>query len=309
MTASGSTPARVRQLRIGFACALIVLLMWTGFILLSRAGARGTLTPFDLAALRFGFAGAVMLPWFLVRGRGALSWGRFAAIGTIAGFGYALFAYSGFAFAPAAHGAVLLPGALPFSTAIAAWVILGERVTRQRAGGLALILAGIVLVGLQSLSDTTADSWKGDLMFVVASSCWAVYAVLARRWRVHPVDATMAASIFTAALYLPVWLAILPSNLEATPLSEILFQGVYQGIGAVVIAMIAYTQVVATFGPTRTALITAVVPGLSALLAVPVLGEPLSWLTVAGLLTVTAGMLVGLASGMGKSIRPAGAAG
>ena len=99
---------RRREVRIGVACALIVLTIWTAFILVSRAGMRGTLTPFDLAALRFGFAATVLFPVFLRRGMGALNFGQFAAIGSIAGIGYALFAYSGFVFAPASHGAVLL---------------------------------------------------------------------------------------------------------------------------------------------------------------------------------------------------------
>jgi len=44
-------------------------------------------------------------------------------------------------------------------------------------------------------------------------------------------------------------------------------------------------------------LMMAVVPGLSALAAVPVLGEPLSLLSLAGLTAVTAGAVMGARQG------------
>ena len=51
------------------------------------------------------------------------------------------------------------------------------------------------------------------------------------------------------------------------------------------------------FGPSRTTMITAPCPGLAALIAVPVLGEPLSALILLGLAAVTAGMVVGVTGG------------
>ena len=60
-------------------------------------------------------------------------------------------------------------------------------------------------------------------------------------------------------------------------------------------------------------MITAVVPGLSALGAVIFLGEPLYWNLVAGLLLVTAGILFGVQRSAMKKIAvsadPAGATG
>ena len=48
------------------------------------------------------------------------------------------------------------------------------------------------------------------------------------------------------------------------------------------------------FGPVRTTMLTALVPGLSALGAVALLGEPLGWNGVAGLVLVTGGILLGV---------------
>ena len=48
------------------------------------------------------------------------------------------------------------------------------------------------------------------------------------------------------------------------------------------------------FGPVRSTMMTSLVPGLSALGAVLLLGEPLGWNLVLGLAMVTLGMLFGL---------------
>jgi drug/metabolite transporter (DMT)-like permease len=60
------------------------------------------------------------------------------------------------------------------------------------------------------------------------------------------------------------------------------------------IAGLAFTQVVTTFGPVRTTMLTALVPSLAALSAVPLLGEPLSPAALGGLGCVTLGLLFGL---------------
>jgi drug/metabolite transporter (DMT)-like permease len=83
--------------------------------------------------------------------------------------------------------------------------------------------------------------------------------------------------------------------------SEIVFQAVFQGVGSVVISGITFTQMIRTFGPVKSTMITAVVPGLSALGAVVFLGEPLSWNLWAGLALVTGGILFGVRQAVVKS--------
>ena len=61
-----------------------------------------------------------------------------------------------------------------------------------------------------------------------------------------------------------------------------------------VISGITFTQMVRHFGPVRTTMITALVPGLSALAAVVLLGEPLGWNLWAGLALVTGGIVFGV---------------
>ena len=296
-------------------CAVAVLFIWISFILVARGSARATLMPLDIAWLRFAFSGLVVLPiaWFyrawLVRGltagvdagaAGGVALRRALALGLIGGVGYSFLAYSGFFLAPVAHAAVLLPGSLPLWSTLGALILLGERLTWPRVLGLALILAGGAAVAGTSVLEAFAGqgTWRGDLLFIAASISWATYGVLCRRWRVGALQATAAIALVSLVAVVPAFaLAVLggvmPSRLGSAPWGELVFQAVYQGGLAMLVAGVAFTQVVAHYGPVRTTMFTAIVPPLAALAAVPVLGEPLAASALLGLACVTLGLLVG----------------
>ena len=316
-----SAPLTPREFWIGAGCAAAVLLIWTSFILIARTSAKLSLTPFDISWLRFVFSGVVVLPvlwWRWSRFKAGLGatpqqfYQRLAFLAGIAGIGYCMLAYSGFFLAPVAHGAVLLPGSLPLWTALLAWLWLGESLSRGRAIGLALIACGGMLVGGMSVLRALTDGggvWRGDLLFVAASLTWASYGVLCRRWRIGAVDATLAIAFGCLITYVPIYgLGVLagwiPSQLSSAPWGEIWFQASYQGGLAMLAAGLCYTQVVQTFGPLRTTMVTALVPPTAALLAVPLLGEPLGLTALAGLLCVGLGLLVGLRAAAPKLKQP-----
>ena len=296
---------------VGIAAAIITVTIWTSFIVIARASAALSLGPFDLAFLRILGASIVLLPWgvWLNRrqavpgwlGLSPLPWRTTAITGFFGGLVYALLAYSGFFFAPATHASVLMPGSLPLWTSLLAIVLLGETIKGARAIGLALIVSGALMVGGTSLlrAFDGGGVWKGDLLFMVAGACWATYGVLARRFNLDAVRATIAITAFAFVCYVPVYLVLalagwVPSRLFDAPGSEVLFQLAFQGVGSVVISGITFTKMVQSFGPVRSTMITALVPGLSALGAVLLLGEPLHWNLLAGLALVTIGILFGV---------------
>ena len=305
---------------IGLAAAAVTVLIWTAFIIIARASADpargGSLTPFDMAFCRIVGASLVLLPWgwWLVvrdRARGVgqsslfgvspLSLRVTASVGLFGGLLYALLAYSGFVFAPAAHASVLMPGSLPLWTALLAVLVLHDHISPLRALGLACIVLGDLLVGGASLLHAFdgGDVWKGDLLFMVAALCWSSYSVLARRHGLDAVRATIAITAFAFVSYVPLYAALLlghvvPGHVFTAPLHEVLFQMLFQGWGSVVISGITFTKMIQHFGPVRSTMITALVPGLSALGAVLFLGEPLYWNLAAGLALVTLGILFGV---------------
>lgn len=302
---------------VGIAAALITVGIWAAFIVIARASAKGALTPFDIALARVIGASLVLLPlgWWLVRrdralaaapassffGLSPLALRVTAACGVFGGFGYAVLAYAGFFYAPAAHASVLMPGSLPLWTTLLAALILHTPITSARALGLACIVAGDLLVGGASLlrAFEGGEVWKGDLLFMSAALCWSTYSVLARRYRLDAVRATAAVTVFALFSYLPFYalllgLGAIPSHLSSAPLGEVLFQLLFQGVGSVVISGITFVRMIQYFGPVRSTMITALVPGLSALGAVVFLHEPLHWNLLAGLVLVTMGIIFGV---------------
>jgi drug/metabolite transporter (DMT)-like permease len=275
---------------IGLGCAAICVAVWTTFLLLSRHGAKGTLLPTDMAALRFGVAGLVTLPIVARHGLGGLSLRQALALTLTAGPLFSLFAYTGFSLAPASHAGALMPGLLPFWTILLGWLIFAERPDRGRLVCLAFILGGVASLALSTLREAPPGAWRGDLIYPLAPLAWAVYTILARRWRVAALRTTAAISVLSMVLYLPAYLLFLPKGIGQTPLPELLIQGFFQGVIAVVVALVAFTRAVAALGPAVTTMLTAAVPGLAALLAVPLLGEPITPFAGLGLALVTAGM-------------------
>jgi drug/metabolite transporter (DMT)-like permease len=287
------TPDPARERRIGYACAFAVLFVWAGFLLSSRLSQQQDFTPWDVAALRYGGAFLAALPLAAWLGWPRLPPIRLLAIVATAAFGFPLFAYHGFAFAPAAHGGVMLPGTLPFLTAALSAVLLAEAWTRRRLLSLAVVACGILLLA----SDTFGDhpgAWRGDLLFLAGSCCWATYTVLVRLWGVSAVTATLSAALWAAPLYLPVWWLLLPSNLAAVPAGPLAWQFVYQGVFAVLVAGFLFTRAVTAIGAPRTTTITSLVPAMAALAAWPLLGEPLGALGLVGVGLVSAGMVLGV---------------
>ena len=280
--------------RIGLIAVFFTICIWAGFILVSRHGGKGVLTGWDVTALRFG-VGALIALFFLPRVKMpplkvALLFSLFG------GVGYAVAVYLAFRMAPAAHAAVLLPGALPFTTAVIAWLWLKRKPTPTQRAALTLVFFGIAMTAVDTFSHgshLTGMQMLGDLLFLCGSSSWAVFTLLLRRHPVPPLTAAVRTTLGSAILYLPLWWLFLPSTLGRAPYSEIAMQAIYQGILVVFVAMMLYAFAVKKLGPQTVTLLMAVVPGLAALAAVPILGEPLSLLTLSGLGAVTLGALLG----------------
>ena len=294
MSSRSVTPLASRERRIGLACAFSVLFLWAGFTLASRFSAKGVLTPWDIAALRYGGAFLAVLPLALQCGWPRLPARQAAGIVATAGLAFPLFAYSGFQFAPASHGGVLLPGMLPLQTAVLLWLVLGERWTRARIVSLVLVVAGVGLVARDTFGDHPG-AWRGDLLLFCGSFSWAVFTLMVRIWRIPALQVTLAIGLYAAPVYLPFWLLLLPSNVATAPVSEMVFQMIYQGGLSVVVAGFLFTRALIALGPAVLTTITAAVPALIVLAAWPLLGEALGAGGLAGVGLVTAAMLMGVA--------------
>ncbi len=305
---------------VGVLAAVVTVVIWTAFIVIARASADpargGVLNPFDIVYARICGASLILAPWgwWLVRrdrrtqpwagsllGLSPLPLRQTLVAGFFGGLLYGMLAYSGFVFAPAGHASVLMPGSLPLWTALLAVLILGDRITPTRALGLVLIVVGDLMVGGTSLLHALDGSgvWRGDVLFILAAMVWSTYSVLVRHFSLDAVRATIAITMLALLTYVPVytvlgWVQWIPANVFTAPWQDVAFQMVFQGMGSVVISGMTFTKMIQHFGPVRSTMITALVPGLSAISAVIFLGEPLGWNVLAGLALVTAGIVFGV---------------
>jgi drug/metabolite transporter (DMT)-like permease len=289
-----------RAVLAGAAAAAAVVVLFSAFTLVSRLGTLDALRAWDLAALRFGVGGVLLLPVLMRRGLAGLSLGRAARLSFFGGLGFALLAYAGFARAPAAHGAVFLHGMLPAFGTLAGALWLGERPSARRLIGAGLILAGVAALALDALGAATGTVLLGDACLVGASACWSVYGVLIRRYKVDAVAAAAIVTPLSMAVYLPVYFLALDPQLGQVAVGTLAAQAVFQGVLIAIASLLAYTLAVSLLGATETAVATAAVPCLTTVAAIPLLGEMPGPLTWAGVAIASLGMVAALSRGKPK---------
>jgi len=287
-------------LAFGYGCGLTMALCAAISFAAARAGILGGLAPDDMIFARFVVAGIVMLPFLLYWGVPTLAgigWPRGLVLLLTGGPLFAIMQTGGYAFAPLAHGAVIAPSVVTILSTIGAGVLLGERLTCSHLIGAALVLAGILLIAGQGAlgSATGATTWVGDLLFFASSVLWAGFTLLIRYWRVDAVRATVVVSVLSFCISVPIYLAYRgPAHLINLPFAALAVQGVVQGLVQAVINIMAYSRAIAILGVSRAVLFPAIVPAISILIGIPLLGEIPNALQFAGLLLVSFGMLVAI---------------
>ena len=276
---------------LGLVCAIVVVCMWSGFIVFSRLGVVGALTAYDVAALRFIVAGALTLPFALAW------WPRHLGLGAqvvlmICGPGavYSTMMFLGLSDASAAYGGVFANGTLPIFTMMIVFAVTGARPGAMQFLAVAVIMLGGVMVGYRGMANAGADVVQGIVLFMGASALIAVYIFAVGRWQVTPRQALALINVPNAVVFLPLWFFALPSGIDEAEVSVILFQALFQGIGPGFLAMILFALSAAHLGATPTAAFAASVPASAALLAIPVLGEQPGMLEWLGIGTVTIGL-------------------
>lgn len=270
------TPARLTAL------TLATLTCFAANSLLTRGAlAAGRIDPASFLALRFG-AGALAL-WLLTRRRqptAAVADPANTWIAALALIGYGLAFTFAYVRIGAGIGALALFGAVQ-TTMIAAGLRAGERPSPRDIAGLAVAIIGLLTL---TLPGATRPSLVGVGLMAIAGACWGVYSLRGRRSR-DPLLGTahnfMRAVPFGAAVLMWQW-----PHAFATPLG-IVFAVVSGAITSGVGYAIWYT-VLPGLSAWRAALVQLLTPVLTAVAAVVILGESMSWrLLIAGGLIVS----------------------
>ncbi|WP_299685630.1 DMT family transporter [uncultured Tateyamaria sp.] len=282
----------------GVLAGLVAAVIWGAYLSLSRAGVASGLDGFDVAFLRYAVAGPVMgLAWVAFKSgqRPALHPGQAVAVALLLGPPFVLLSVGGYAYAPLAHGAVILPATLTLAGFILARVFLGQRLSLGQIIGATAILSGLVLIAGPTVLTGSALALRGDAMFVLAGLFWAGFSVLQQRWKLNAVDVTLVVSLAGLVSVVPAYLVLRgPEVLLALPASMLATQIVVQGTLSGIIAMIAFAQAVKLLGAAKAATFPALVPGFALLIGIPLTMEIPGPLQVAGLAVVALGLLVAL---------------
>lgn len=295
LSAPTATPSAAPPPGLAVVYGLTAALIWGAWPVVSAMGIQAeTLAAADIAALRFAVAGLLLLPLVLRQGTGGLGWRRALVLAAGAGAPYVLVTAGGLAYAPAGQGGIITPSCMLACSTLGGWALLGDRPPRHRIMGIAVILAGILLIGGQSLLHSAPGQWKGQLLFAAGGLLWAGYTVAARAWNAEPLQATALVSVLSLLLYLPAYLLFAEPRLFSAQPAEVAGQALFQGVFAAVLALICYSRAVAQLGAGGGAVFATLVPAVAVLLAWPLLGEIPSAGDLAGAALVTAGMATAL---------------
>ena len=299
MSASHNDPVALDAMRasssramwLGYGAALGTVAIWAGFMVISRLGGKSALTGWDIAALRLAFGAFFLLPFSFNIPLAVWRDTRLWTLAMLGGVGFLVLIYSALKLAPAAHGGILAPGTQPFIVTIAAFFILGARPDRARVIALLPIALGVICVAAPNFfgANINIEILTGDALLLSASVVWAVYSVYAKKWAYEPWLLTRFLCLASALVYLPLYLLFAPKGIMNVSWSMILLQGLYQGIGPTILAMLFFLRAVEQLGAERTGVLIGLVPIISGLAAVPLLGEPLSMPLIIGMILVSAG--------------------
>ena len=287
-----------RNITVGQAMfgAAVTSLIMGGFVVVSRFGVSNLTSAADLTFFRY-LSGLILLPVFLkrpIRNLGGIGWGRGVVIMILAGWCFNLVMMSGFKYAPAAHGAIFTPGTLPMFTALYSYFLFKERLSIGRITGLMVLMGGLVTLGWGGLIESSPDAWKGDLLFLAASACWAAFTVSIRYWNIDPVYGVSVVAVLSLVCFTPIYIFYFGSPFLDLPIGGIVLQLIYQGVLVGVIAVVLFTICIPVIGPARTALFMALVPVFGTLLGALILDEIPGTIEFGGIVLVIFGMLAAM---------------
>jgi drug/metabolite transporter (DMT)-like permease len=183
----------------------------------------------------------------------------------------------------------------PIMTAILAWAVFRvERLTAGQLAGIALGIAGVVLIIAPGATLELGESLVAQLALLGATACYGFSLTYMRRF----LSGTGLSGLSLAAGYIGVGAAIMlvlsplvflePVRWDPWVLGSVILLGTF-GTG---LAYAWNQNTLAAWGPTRASTVTYITPVIGVVLGILILGERLSWNEPAGAVVVLLGILL-----------------
>lgn len=210
-----------------------------------------------------------------------------------AGAPFMLLSSLGMQFAPAAHVATLMIGAMPIFVTLLMWLFFGERFTRIQTSGIVLVIIGVICIGGYALLlNRASGEWRGDLLFLLCGLLFASYTVAQRRSGVSSWHATALVNVTSCILFTPIYLYWFNPKILSVSLGDLAIQATAQGICVAILGLYFYAEAVRRLGASRAAIFGSLTPALAVLIATFVLREFPPMTTLLGIAFVMSGVIL-----------------
>lgn len=295
-----------------------IYFLWGGSFLAIReivgGAGGGAVPPFLAAGFRFTLAGGILILWSRAGSRTALTARQFASAAIL---GFVMFACL---YAPLfwAETRIASGVAAIISAMIPLWIFAGElfvlrtqRATPLATGGIALGLAGVVLLtvapGGSSHGSAAHSSALAILLTLAGTVSWSAGTLASRRLTLpQPQKANAGWQMFLGGLML-LALSAAAGDFARLPPPHVLLSArvagsmAYLVLAASIVAYTAYVWLIAHDAPTRVSSYAYVNPVIALLLGAAFAGERLRLGQLAGAALVVAGVLATLQARTARS--------
>lgn len=276
----------------GTLWAALTVIVWSAWPAFTRLAVTESVTPADIVLLRYGIGGLILLP-VLLRLAGSMprhAWLEGLWFALLQGAPLAMLTAQGLALAPAGH-LTLSTGLMPLFTSLLCFYFLGEAISRLRKYGLTLITLGALAIGGVSVASIHLDYWKGDILFLCAGMLGSTYLLRMRRSGLSAMQGAALLSVYSLLIYLPFFVLFFweSSKLTQIPVSDLLFQGFYQGVLMGALTIFSLGRSTMLLGAPAAAMSLALLPVASFLLAFFILGEVPTIFEILGAIAISLG--------------------
>ena len=198
----------------------------------------------------------------------------------------------GLSLTSASHAALVI-GLTPFMVLFLAWFRGQEAFTSNRAIGLAVAVCGMLLLQKPSASAQTA-SLLGDVLILGAGLSFAVYTVFGKELAAeHGGMAVIAVSYAAGAIFLLPMTLFFASRFDFSQVSAAAWWAFgYMSVVSSVLCYIGWAYALKRLSASRLTAFSYLQPLVATLLALPMLGEPITAALVSGGGLIMAGVFL-----------------
>jgi drug/metabolite transporter (DMT)-like permease len=272
-------------------------IFWSSNFIVGKA-LVGTVPPWTLNTGRFTVSALLLLPALLYRKEWPprQTWLPLLLMSLTGVFAFNAVLYIGLGYTGAINAA-LVNATTPVTTALIAWIVIREEITRRRVVGIVLSFSGIAwIVSHGSLGTLLSFNFNlGDVIVFFATSLWGFYMVMAKPMMRHlsPLALTSITTTIGALFLLPA--AALELHAHPTDLwrGEVVLAFLYLGIFPSFLSFLMWNRSIRTFGPGRASLAYNTLPFFAVILSEIFLGETLRGYQIVGGMIIIAGVIIG----------------